>query len=224
MVPMTRKRILMGVFGSVLVVNLWTAAQGVHPISGRQIAGVMGFEGASWLERPERKTEENPDLAVDLLELKPGMTVADIGAGTGYYSFRMAKKVGPSGKVYANDIQQEMLTLIDKKKPDNVATVLGAVDDPRLPKACCDLLLMVDVYHELSEPQKMLRRMREELKPGGRLVLIEFRKEDPNVPIKPEHKMTVAVAKLEVEAEGFKLDTVIEKLPWQHIIVFRAAK
>src|SRR5580693_2711762 len=154
-------------------------AQGVHPISGRQIAGVMGFEGASWLERPERKTQENPDLAVDLLELKPGMVVADIGAGSGYYSVLMAKKVGPTGKVYANDIQPEMLQLIEKKKVENVVTVLGAVDDPKLPKACCDLLLMVDVYHELSEPQKMLRRMHEELKPGGRLVLVEFRKEDP---------------------------------------------
>ena len=213
---MTRKLMLI-----VFLVPLCVAAQGVHPISGRQIAGVMGFEGASWLERPERKTQENPDLAVDLLELKPGMTVADIGAGSGYYSVLMSKKVGPSGKVYANDIQPEMLHLIEKKKVDNVVTVLGTIDDPKLPKACCDLLLMVDVYHELSEPQKMLRRMREELKPGGRLVLIEFRKEDPNVPIKAEHKMTVAVAKLEVEAEGYKLDSVIERLPWQHIIIFK---
>jgi ubiquinone/menaquinone biosynthesis C-methylase UbiE len=213
---MTRKLFLI-----VLLAPLWVAAQGVHPISGRQIAPVMGYDGASWLERPERKTQENPDLAVELLELKPGMTVADIGAGSGYYSVLMAKKVGPTGKVYANDIQPEMLQLIEKKKVENVVTVLGAVDDPKLPKACCDLLLMVDVYHELSEPQKMLRRMHEELKPGGRLVLVEFRKEDPNVPIKPEHKMTVAVAKLEVEAEGYKLDTVIEKLPWQHIIIFK---
>ena len=216
MMAMTRKLFLI-----LVLSNLWMSAQGVHPVSGRQIAGVMGFEGASWLERPERKTQENPDLAVDLLELKPGMTVADIGAGSGYYSVLMSKKVGPTGKVYANDIQQEMLQLIEKKRVGNVVTVLGAADDPKLPKACCDLLLMVDVYHELSEPQKMLRKMREELKPDGRLVLIEFRKEDPNVPIKPEHKMTVAVAKLEVEAEGYKLDSVIEKLPWQHIIIFR---
>ncbi len=201
-----------------------STAQGVHPISGRQIAGVMGFEGASWLERPERKTQENPDLAVDLLELKPGMVAADIGAGSGYYSSLMAKKVGVTGKIYANDIQPEMLQLIDKKKIPGVVTVLGAVDDPKLPAACCDLLLMVDVYHELSEPQRMLRKMREELKPGGRLVLIEFRKEDPKVPIKPEHKMDVATAKLEVEHEGYKLDSVIEKLPWQHIIIFKAAE
>jgi ubiquinone/menaquinone biosynthesis C-methylase UbiE len=216
MMLMTRKLLLI-----LALSNLWISAQGVHPISGRQIAGVMGFEGASWLERPERKTQENPDLAVDLLELKPGMTVADIGAGSGYYSVLMSKKVGATGKVYANDIQPQMLQLIEKKKVENVVTVLGAVDDPKLPKACCDLLLMVDVYHELSEPQKMLRKMKDELKPGGRLVLIEFRGEDPTVPIKPEHKMTVAVAKLEVEAEGYKLDSVLEKLPWQHILIFR---
>jgi ubiquinone/menaquinone biosynthesis C-methylase UbiE len=212
---MTRK-----LFFLLIVSNLWS--QGVHPISGRQIAGVMGFEGAPWLERPERMAEEKPDLAVELLDLKPGMTVADIGAGSGYYSVLMSKKIGPSGTVYANDIQPQMLELIKKKNVANVVTVLGAVDDPKLPKACCDLLLMVDVYHELSEPQKMLRRMHEELKPGGRLVLLEYRAEDPKVPIKPEHKMTVAVAKLEVEAEGYKLDTVIEKLPWQHIIIFKA--
>jgi ubiquinone/menaquinone biosynthesis C-methylase UbiE len=214
------KRLLTAILATL---SVFAAAQGKHPVSGRQIAGVMGYEGADWLDRPERVRQENPDLAVEELQLKPGMSVADIGAGTGYYSFKMAKKVGPTGKVYANDIQQEMLDLLVKKKPDNVVTVLGAVDDPKLPVACCDLILMVDVYHELSEPQKMLRKMRQELKPDGRLVLIEFRKEDPNVPIKLEHKMTVAEAKLEVEHEGFKLDQVIEKLPWQHIIVFKLA-
>jgi len=203
--------------------SIFAAAQGTHPVSGRQIAGVMGVGGAEWLDRPERVQQENPDLAVDELQLKPGMTVADIGAGTGYYSFKMAKKVGPTGKVYANELQQGMLDLLAKKKPDNVTTVLGTIDDPKLPAACCDLILMVDVYHELSEPQKMLRKMHQELKPDGRLVLIEFRKEDPKVPIKEEHKMTVAIAKLEVEHEGYKLDKVIESLPWQHIIVFKLA-
>ena len=209
-----------------LLIASISAAQnpGKHPISGRQIAGVMGFEGAAWLERPEREQEESVTTAIEALDLKPGMVVADVGAGTGYYTIRMAKKVGPTGKVYANDIQQEMLDLLAKRKAENVIPVLGTIDDPKLPKACCDLIIMVDVYHELSQPQKMLRRMREELKPDGRLVLVEYRAEDPKVPIKPEHKMSVAVAKLEVEAEGFKFETSIEKLPWQHIIVFRPAK
>src|SRR5437016_5432719 len=174
----------------VLLLSLATicsAAQARHPISGRQIAGVMSVEGAPWLERPEREKEENTTAAIEALELKPGMVVADIGAGTGYYSFRMAKKVGPAGKIYANEIQQGMLDILSKNKPDNVVTVLGTIDDPKLPQACCDLILMVDVYHELSEPQKMLRKMRDELKPDGRLVLVEFRKEDPKVPIKLEH-------------------------------------
>lgn len=209
---------------SALFATATAIAQGTHPVSGRRIAQVMGVGGADWLDRPERVKEENPDLAVEELKLKPGMTVADIGAGTGYYSFRMAKVVGPSGKVYANDIQQEMLDLLDKKKPANVVTVLGAEADPKLPVGCCDLILMVDVYHELSEPQKMLQKIHAELKPTGRLVLLEYRKEDPKVPIKPDHKMSVAEAKLEVEHEGFKLDQVIESLPWQHIIIFKLAK
>jgi ubiquinone/menaquinone biosynthesis C-methylase UbiE len=212
---------------ALLIASISVAAAqdpGRHPISGRQIAGVMGIGGAPWLERPEREQQEAVETAIESLELKPGMVVADIGAGTGYYTFRMAKKVGPAGKVYANELQQEMLDLLSKKKADNVITVLGAVDDPKLPKACCDLIIMVDVYHELSQPQKMLRKIREELKPDGRLVLVEFRAEDPKVPIKEEHKMSVAVAKLEVEAEGFKFDKSIEKLPWQHIIVFRPGK
>jgi ubiquinone/menaquinone biosynthesis C-methylase UbiE len=210
---------------AAILAALTVSAQhsGTHPISGRQIADVMGIGGSDWLDRPERVKEENPDLAVQEMKLTPGMTVADIGAGTGYYSFKMAKVVGPTGKVYANDIQQAMLDLLSKKKPENVTTVQGTVDDPKLPVACCDLILMVDVYHELAEPQKMLRKMREELKPDGRLVLVEYRKEDPNVPIKPEHKMTVETAKLEVEHEGFKLDQVIESLPWQHIIIFKRA-
>src|SRR5258708_1864554 len=209
----------------LLLTTAFATAQqpGHHPVSGRQIAGVMGVQGAEWLDRPERVKQENPDLAIEMLELKPGMTVADIGAGTGYYSFRMAKIVGPTGKIYANELQPEMLKLLEKKKPENVITVHGMVDDPKLPAACCDLILMVDVYHELSEPQKMLQKMRQELKPNGRLVLVEFRKEDPTVPIREEHKMTVAEAKLEVEHEGYKFDKVIEKLPWQHIIIFRSS-
>src|SRR3984893_944399 len=199
------------------------AFQSTHPITGRKIAGVMGVGGADWLERPERETEEQPDKALDALVLKPGMTVADIGAGTGYMSLRMAKRVGPNGKVYANDLQPEMLRLLRENaaeaKLTNVETVLGAESDPKLPKGQMDLVLLVDVYHEFSQPQQMLRKIREALKPDGRLVLLEYRKEDPKIPIRQEHKMSVAEVKAELEPEGFVLCPVIETLPRQHILI-----
>lgn len=201
------------------------AASGpVHPVSGRVIAPVMSHIGADWLDRWEREREERPSRAVTALDLKPGAVVADVGAGSGYYTERLARQVGPAGKVYATDIQPEMLRLLERRvknaKLTNVQTVLGTEDDPRLPRGAIDLVLMVDVYHELQRPQVMLRRLREALAPGGRLVLIEFRKEDPTVPIREEHKMSVAGAKLELEAEGYRLDRVIDVLPWQHILVF----
>ncbi len=199
--------------------------QGVHPKSGRRIAPVMGVGGADWLERAEREREESPTKAIDLLDLKPGMVVADIGAGVGYYTIRMAKKVAPGGKVYASDIQPEMLALLRKRLEEsqvkNVEPVLATETDPKLPLGAIDLAIMVDVYHELAQPQRMLRKLRQTLKDDGRLVLLEFRKEDPYVPIRPEHKMSVAEAKLELEDEGFTLDKVIPGLPWQHILVFR---
>jgi ubiquinone/menaquinone biosynthesis C-methylase UbiE len=197
---------------------------GVHPISGRRFAGVMGYQGADWLDRSERIEEEQPDRALDVIKIETGSTVADVGAGSGYMSARMARRVGPTGKVYANDIQPEMLALLQerlaKMKITNVEPVLGTTDDPKLPAGAIDLILMVDVYHELQQPQAMLRHMREALKPGGRLVLLEYRKEDPSIPIIYEHKMSVAEAKLELEAEGFKLATVNEVLPRQHILIF----
>jgi ubiquinone/menaquinone biosynthesis C-methylase UbiE len=197
---------------------------GVHPISGRRFAEPMSYLGADWLDRAERISEEEPDIALDAIKLVKGSTVADVGAGSGYMTVKMASRVGPTGKVYANDIQPEMLALLrqrlTKEKITNVEPVLGSVDDPKLPVGALDLILMVDVYHEFSEPQKMLRRMREQLKPGGRLVLLEYRKEDPAVPIRPEHKMSVSEAKLEVEAEGYKLSKVDEILPRQHILIF----
>jgi len=200
-------------------------AQSTHPLTGRQIAPVMDASGAGWLDRSERESEEKPDVALDALDLKPGMTVADVGAGTGYMSLRMARRVGPNGKVYANDLQPEMLqklrTNSQRAKLTNVETVLGTDTDPRLPANTMDLVLLVDVYHEFSHPQIMLDKIRESLKPDGRLVLLEYRKEDPAVPIRPEHKMSVAEVKTEVEPEGYKLDQVIEKLPRQHIIIFR---
>lgn len=200
------------------------ANPGVHPLTGRQIAGVCGFGGCeTWLERPEREQEENPDGALDALNLKPGMSVADVGAGTGYMSLKLAKRVGPSGKVYAEDVQPEMLQKVRanaaKSKATNVVTVQGSFTDPMLPKGQMDLVLLVDVYHEFSEPQKMLRGIRESLKPDGRLVLLEYRKEDPKIPIREEHKMTVAEVRTELEAEGFHLAQVIETLPRQHILI-----
>jgi len=218
---------------AALVVMLAAAAavapafQSTHPLTGRRIANVMGSSGADWLERPERETEENVEGALNAIGLKPGMTVAEVGAGTGYVTLRMAKRVGPTGKVYANDLQPEMLDLLRsnaaKAGVTNVETVLGFATDPKLPTAQIDLIILVDVYHEFSQPQKMLQGIRAALKPDGRLVQLEYRKEDPAVPILPDHKMSVAQAKTEVEAEGFKLDSVIETLPRQHILIFTKA-
>jgi ubiquinone/menaquinone biosynthesis C-methylase UbiE len=200
------------------------AQTGVHPLSGRHYAATMGVEGADWLDRSERDQEEDPDRAIDVLKLSKGSAVADIGAGSGYITEKLSKKVGPMGKVYATDIQQGMIDLLNKRiakrKLTNVTAVLGTQDDPRLPLEAIDLAIMVDVYHELSQPQLMLRHIKTALKSGGRLVLVEYRKEDPAIPIKPEHKMSVAEAKLEVEAEGFKLTATNEDLPRQHILIF----
>jgi SAM-dependent methyltransferase len=208
----------------LLVTSVLAAAQDRHPLTGRQYAGVMGASGAEWLERPQRDAEEATTKAVELLGLRPGMIVADVGAGSGYYTTRIAQKVGSTGRVYANDIQPEMLEILGRRvraeRSSNVELVLGTDADPRLPAAIFDLILLVDVYHEFSRPQVMLRRMRDALKPDGRLVLLEYRQEDPSVPIRPEHKMSVADAKIEVEAEGYRLDRVIPDLPWQHILVF----
>ena len=199
------------------------AFQAEHPLTGRRIAPVMGVGGADWLERNEREAEEHPDQALDALGLKPGMIVADVGAGTGFMSLRMAKRVGPMGKVYAEDVQPEMLSRLRrnaaKAKLSNVETVLGNEADPKLPPNALDLILLVDVYHEFSQPQRMLRGMRQALKPDGRLVLLEYRKEDPTIPIRPEHKMSVQEVKIELEAEGFRMSQVIESLPRQHILI-----
>jgi len=201
------------------------AAQDRHPITGRRYAGVMGVGGADWLVRPEREAEEQPDRALDLIGIAKGTTVADVGAGNGYITWRMAQRVGPAGKVYAVDIQPEMLRMLRtnmrERKLDNFEAVLGAFDDPKLPPNAIDLITLVDVYHEFSEPQKMLRGMRAALKPDGRLVLLEYRGEDPTVPIRPEHKMTVAQVKAELEPEGFRLDRLVDDLPRQHILIFR---
>jgi ubiquinone/menaquinone biosynthesis C-methylase UbiE len=211
---------------SVLSVALCLSAdQARHPVSGRPIAAVMGHEGAGWLDRTEREAEEAPSKAIAALELRDGQVVADVGAGSGYYSVRLARAVGNNGRVYATDIQPEMLAIIKEKltreRLTNVELVLGTDNDPGLPAAAVDLVLMVDVYHELSRPQEMLRALKRVLRPGGRLVLIEFRKESAWVPIREEHKMSVREARVELEAEGYRFDRNIDVLPWQHILVFR---
>jgi ubiquinone/menaquinone biosynthesis C-methylase UbiE len=192
---------------------------------GREIAKVMGHQGIGWLERPEREKEEEPAKLIELLKLKPGMVVADVGAGSGYHSFRMSPKVGEKGKVLAVDIQQEMLDAIKKrakeKKITNVEPVLGTENDPKLPEGKVDLILLVDVYHEFSQPYEMTQAMVKALKPGGRLVFVEFRLEDPKVPILLVHKMNEKQVKKEMEAiPQLKWVSTNEDLPWQHVITF----
>ena len=210
---------------AVVLASATAGAQARHPVSGRAIAQVMGYEGAAWLERPERESEERPSKAIKALDIKPGQVVADVGAGSGYYTVRLAERVGPTGRVFATDIQPEMLSLlrsrVSRARLDNVELVLSADADPRLPEGLFDLVLMVDVYHELARPQEVLRKLRASLKPDGRLVLVEFRKETAWVPIREEHKMSVKEARMELEAEGYRFDRVIGVLPWQHILVFR---
>lgn len=197
---------------------------GTHPVTGRRFADVMSHRGAPWLDRAERDREEHTARAVELLGVTPGMVVADFGAGSGYYTERLAKKVGPSGKVFAVDIQPEMLELLGARMTrlglTNVELIRNGVDDPGLPAGTIDLVLMVDVYHELSQPQTVLRRMKAALSPTGRIAILEFRKEDPGVPIRLEHKMSVAEATSEFGAEGYRLDRRVDTLPWQHLLFF----
>lgn len=198
---------------------------------GREIAYVMGHAAATWLERPEREEEENPKKLLELLKFKDGEVVADIGAGSGYYTFRMAKLVGPKGKILAVDIQKEMLDIIrDRMKKENVINVepvLGAEADPKLKDESVDTVLLVDVYHEFSFPYEMTEKMVKALKPGGRIVFVEFRLEDDKVPIKLVHKMTEKQVLREMaEFKEMKHAGTSDQLPWQHVITFvkQAAK
>jgi ubiquinone/menaquinone biosynthesis C-methylase UbiE len=191
---------------------------------GRPIAGVMSYEGADWLFRDTREAEEQPEQMLDALKIKPGQTVADIGAGAGYTSLRLAKRVGPEGKVLATDVQPQMLNMLAQNARaagvKNIEPIRSTQTDTKLPEGKVDLALMVDVYHEASDPEALLQGLKKALKPGGRLVFVEFRGEDPEVPIKPEHKMTLAQVKKEVEPQGFRFKESFEFLPWQHIIIF----
>jgi len=193
--------------------------------AGREIARVMSFHGAEWLERPERAEEERPEILLSALELKPGMTVADIGAGTGYYSWRMAQRVGAGGTVYAVDIQPEMIKLLEEQMSRrgiaNVKAMLGTPTDPGLPSAGIDLALMVDVYHELEYPYEMLAVIVRALKPGGRLVFVEFKSGDASVPIKPLHTMTETQVRKEAAAHALEWVKTAHDLPWQNAVVFR---
>jgi protein-L-isoaspartate O-methyltransferase len=191
---------------------------------GREIAQVMGYQAANWLERPEREKEEQSSKLLKMLELKPGQVVADVGAGSGYHTFRMAERVGPAGKVLAVDIQKEMLTIIRKRmkqqKVSNVEPIQGTLTDPKLPANAVDLILLVDVYHEFSHPYEMTEGMVKALRPGGRLVFVEFRMEDPEVPIKLVHKMTEKQVKKEMAPHPLRHVKTAGGLPWQHVIIF----
>ncbi len=191
---------------------------------GRQIAHVMSHYGIPWLERTERQEEENTDLLLRNLALKDGLQVADIGAGSGYHSVRMARKIG-SGRVFAVDVSMEMVDHLDdrmkRESIRNVSCVLGSEQDIPLKDRSIDLILMVDVYHEFSHPYEMAQAMRRVLRDDGRIYLVEFRAEDASVPIKKVHKMTEGQAVREFEASGFELERNIGNLPWQHCLVFR---
>jgi ubiquinone/menaquinone biosynthesis C-methylase UbiE len=192
---------------------------------GREIAQVMGYGAAGWLERKERKQEEDPEKLIKALEVKEGMVIADVGAGSGYHTFMLAPLVGKKGKVIASDIQQQMLDLVTKKAKElevtNIETVKGTTTDPKLPAGSVDLILMVDVYHEFEYPFEMTEKMVDALKPGGRLVFVEFRLEDDKVPIKLVHKMSERqVIKEMVPFPEMEHTKTFKDLPWQHAIIF----
>ncbi len=190
---------------------------------GREIAHVMGYAGKSWLERPDRETTEMPDRVVDSLALEPDDVVADVGAGSGYFTFRIAPRV-PQGQVLAVDLQPEMLAVVERRARErgigNVEPIQGTATNPNLPEAAVDLALMVDAYHEFSHPREMMAAIVRALKPGGRVVLVEYRGEDPTVPIKELHKMTEDQARREMAAVGLAWRETLDFLPQQHVLVF----
>lgn len=195
---------------------------------GRQIALVMGHQAANWLERPERDAEERTDLLVESLDFQPGEMVADIGVGSGFIARKIAPRILPGGVVYGVDIQPEMLAVLKRRmamfRIANVEGVLGGEKDPKLPAESIDTMIMVDVYHEFEHPFEMIEAMIRALKPGGRIVFVEFRAEDPAVPIKPVHKMSEAQIRKEMSLHPLEYEKTIGVLPWQHIVIFRKPK
>jgi len=191
---------------------------------GREIAQTMHWRGATWLMRKTREEEEHASRLMEALHIKEGQTVCDLGCGNGYHTLRLAKRVGPSGKVLAVDIQIEMLKFLEKRLAEqdisNVEKILSTLADPKLPENSCDMILLVDVYHEFSHPELMLAAMRRALKPKGRLVLVEFRSEDPDVPIKRLHKMSKEQINKELLPNGYRLAEEFDELPWQHVMMF----
>ncbi len=192
---------------------------------GRQIAHVMGFQGAAWLEREEREREERSDLLLRILAPAPGSVVADVGAGTGYYARRIADLIGPTGKVYAVDVQPEMVAMLQsvakQRAYGHITPVLGGASDAKLPAASVDLAIMVDVYHELEFPYEVLASVVRAVKPGGRVVFVEYRAEDPRVPIKPLHKMSEAQVRREAELHPLVWERTANDLPWQYVVIFK---
>ena len=191
---------------------------------GRIIAPTMHFSHADWLVRPRREQEEDTKAMLDALKLKRGQQVCDFGCGNGYHTLQIARRVGPRGRVYGVDIQPEMLEMLKERAKsrqiENVEAVAAGIADPRLPKATMDLVLLVDVYHELTYPERVLAGIRNSLRPGGKVVLVEFRAEDPEVPIRPLHKMTKEQVVKELAANQFELVESFDGLPWQHLLVF----
>ncbi len=190
----------------------------------REIAQTMHYSGAEWLLRDVREREERCSRMLANLGIESGMTICDMGCGNGFYSLQLARIVGPRGRILAVDIQPEMLAMLrdraERTGIENISPILGSLHDPRLPERIADLILLVDVYHEFSHPPQMLAAMRRALKPGGRLVLVEYRAEDPAVPIKPLHKMSREQIMKELPANGFRLAKQFEQLPWQHMMFF----
>lgn len=192
---------------------------------GREIAGVMSWHGAGWLERPQRQSEERPDLLMQALSPKAGIVVADIGAGSGYYSRLFAKQIGPSGQVFAVEVQPEMLDILKKQTAGtgikNIKPVLATETDCRLPPNSVDLALMVDVYHELLYPVELMQSLARAMKPGGQIAIVEYRAEDPAVPIRALHKMSETQIRKEAALHGLVWVKTLSNLPWQHVVILR---